>query len=92
MVSGIVPSSSVTLTDTGSGTSFEDSKLIFFFGIVFEIYMLRGNVPALNLVVSCLTVFQRRYFCCGSNCFVFWSRIFVLFGPYVRFHILVKFG
>ena len=24
----------------------------------------------------------------GSNCFVFWSRIFVLFGPSVRFHII----
>ena len=33
-----------------------------------------------------LTV-PRRYFCCGSNCFVFWSRVFVLFEPYVRFHI-----
>ena len=30
--------------------------------------------------------------CCGSNCFVFWSRIFVLFEPYVRFHILVQFS
>ena len=29
----------------------------------------------------------KLYFCCGSNCFVFWSRIFVLFEPYVRFHI-----
>ena len=30
-------------------------------------------------------------FCCGSNCFVFWSRIVVLFEPYVRFlNILVK--
>ena len=28
-----------------------------------------------------------RYFC-GSNCFVFWSRIFVLFEPCVRFNIL----
>ena len=27
-------------------------------------------------------------FCCSSNCFVFWSRMFVLFKPYmyVRFH------
>ena len=25
--------------------------------------------------------------CCGSNCFVFWSRVFVLFEPYVLFHI-----
>ena len=92
MVSGIVPSSSITLTGTGSGISFEYSKLIFFSGIVFEIYMLRGNVPALNLVVSCLTVCPRQYFCCGSHCVVFGSRIFVLFGPYVRFHISVQFG
>ena len=34
-----------------------------------------------------LLIVPRRYFCCGSNCFVFWSRIFVLFKPYVRFHI-----
>ena len=26
-------------------------------------------------------------FCCGCICFMFWSRVFVLFGPYVRFHI-----
>ena len=32
-------------------------------------------------------IVPRRYLCCGSNCFVFWSRIFVLFEPYVRFHI-----
>ena len=37
-------------------------------------------------------IVPRRYFCCGSYCSVFWSRIFVLFEPYVRFHILVKFG
>ena len=28
-----------------------------------------------------------RYFCGGSVCFVFWSRFFALFEPYVRFHI-----
>ena len=28
----------------------------------------------------------------ASNYFVFWSRIFVLFEPYVRFHILVQSG
>ena len=39
-----------------------------------------------------LLIVPRRYFCCGSNCFVFWKRIFVLFEPYVRFHILVQFG
>ena len=27
------------------------------------------------------------WFHCGSNCFMFLSRIFVLFEPYVRFHI-----
>ena len=34
-----------------------------------------------------LLIVPRRYFCCGSNCFVYWSRIVVLFEPYVRFHI-----
>ena len=34
-----------------------------------------------------LLIVPRRYFCCGSNCFVFWSRVFVLFEPYVHFHI-----
>ena len=34
-----------------------------------------------------LLILPMRYFCCGFNCFVFWSRIFVLFEPYVRFHI-----
>ena len=34
-----------------------------------------------------LMIVERRYLCCGSNCFVLWSRIFVLFGPYVRFNI-----
>ena len=38
-----------------------------------------------------LLVVPRRYFCFGSNGFVFWSRMFVLFEPYVRFHILVQF-
>ena len=31
----------------------------------------------------------RRYFCCGSICFMFWGRIFVLFEPYKRFHIFL---
>ena len=39
-----------------------------------------------------LLVVPGRYFCGGSVCFVFWSRIFVLFEPYVRFQILVQFG
>ena len=30
-----------------------------------------------------------RYFCCGFICFKFWSRIFVLFEPYVRFRIFI---
>ena len=34
-----------------------------------------------------LLIVPRRYFCCGSNCFVFWSRMFVLFEPYVRFFV-----
>ena len=45
--------------------------------------------PPINFM---LMIAPRRYFCCGSNCFVFWSRIFKLFELYVRFHILVKFG
>ena len=28
----------------------------------------------------------RRYFCCGSICFMFLSRMFLLFEPYVSFH------
>ena len=36
-----------------------------------------------------LLIVSRRYFCCGSNCIVFLSRIDVLFEPYIRFHILV---
>ena len=39
-----------------------------------------------------LLIVPVRCFCCGTGCFVFWSRIFVLFEPYVRFHILVQFG
>ena len=31
-------------------------------------------------------IFPRRYFCRGSICFGFWSRISVLFESYVRFH------
>ena len=27
---------------------------------------------------------------CGSICFMFWSRIFVLFEPYVRFQIFIS--
>ena len=34
-----------------------------------------------------LNVVPRRFFYCGSNCLVFWSRVFVLFEPDVRFHI-----
>ena len=30
-----------------------------------------------------------RYFCCDSICLMFWSRIFVLFDPYARFHIFI---
>ena len=28
----------------------------------------------------------------GSICFMFWSRLFVMFEPYVRFHSFSKFG
>ena len=31
-----------------------------------------------------LLIVPRRYFCCGSICLMYWSRIFVLFEPYVR--------
>ena len=36
-----------------------------------------------------LPIVPRRYFCCGCICFMFWSRIFVLFEPYLRFHIFI---
>ena len=40
-----------------------------------------------------LLVVPRRYFCCSSICFMFWSRILVLFEPYVYvFIFLLKFG
>ena len=35
-----------------------------------------------------LLIVPMQCFCCDSNYFVVWSRIFVLFDPYVRFHIL----
>ena len=47
----------------------------------------RVRLGACNFI---LLIVPRRYFCCGSNCFVFWSQIFVLFEPYVRI-ILVQF-
>ena len=34
-----------------------------------------------------LLTFSRRYFCSGSNCFIFVALIFVLFAPYVLVHI-----
>ena len=56
-----------------------------------------GGVEAVKLILKLqmpsisfqgdINIVPRRYFCCGSSCFVFWSRIFVLFEPYVRFHI-----
>ena len=39
-----------------------------------------------------LLIVPTRYFCRGSNCFVFWSRVFVLFEPYVRFYIVSSVG
>ena len=48
----------------------------------------RGGGGEINTKTSnVFNIVPRRYFCCGSNCFVFWSRFFVLFEPYVRFHI-----
>ena len=38
-----------------------------------------------------LLIVPRRYFCCGAYCFMSWCLIFVLFAPYVCYHILVKF-
>ena len=31
-------------------------------------------------------IVPRRFSCCGSNCFMFKCRIFVLVGPYVYLH------
>ena len=45
-----------------------------------------------KLVNFILLIVPRRYFCCGANYFVFWSRLFVLFEPYVRFHIFSSVG
>ena len=61
---------------------------------------LLGNSCSLGLVLSSLSLSSnfillfvpRRYFSCGSNCFMFWCSNFVLFAQYVRFHLLVKFG
>ena len=39
-------------------------------------------------VVLSLLIVPSRYFCCGSICFIFWSRFFVLFEPCVSFHSL----
>ena len=36
-----------------------------------------------------LLIVPMRYFSCGSVCFRFWSRIFVLFEPYVRFRLFI---
>ena len=44
--------------------------------------------PASNFI---LLIVPRRYFCCGSYCFMYWYLIFVLLAPYVCYHILVKF-
>ena len=44
-----------------------------------------GGVGAVKFILK----FQMssRSFQGDTSCFVFWSRIFVLFEPYVRFHI-----
>ena len=47
------------------------------------------NLPPSNFISL---IVPRRYFYCGSYCFAFWRRMFVLLEPYVRFNILVKFG
>ena len=66
------------------------------FGSVTFVYVKfrwRGGGGEINTKISkVFKIAPRLYFCCGSNCLVFWSRIFVLFEPYVRFHILVQFG
>ena len=46
---------------------------------------MKMGLGACKTGLSPLLIVPRQYFCCGSNCFVFWSRIFVLFEPYVRF-------
>ena len=61
------------------------------FGSVTFVYVKfrwRGGGGEINTKTSnVFNIVPRRYFCCGSSCFVFWSRIFVLFEPHVRFHI-----
>ena len=47
---------------------------------IFGIWLLVGNFI--------LLIVPRRYFCCGFICFMFWSRIFVMFEP-LRFRIFV---
>ena len=53
------------------------ARYIWYMGI----WLLVGNFI--------LQIVPRRYFFCGSICFMFWSRIFVLFEPYVRFRIFI---
>ena len=54
------------------------------FGSVTFVYVKfrwRGGGGEINNKTSnVFNIVPRRYFCCGSSCFVFWSRIFVLFS------------
>ena len=70
------------------------NRFFFLFHICVKIgtnkahFRWRGGGGEINTKTSnVFNIVPRRYFCCGSSCFVFWSRIFVLFEPYVRFHI-----
>ena len=65
--------------------------------VKFSLFYIKGKIiqvldfdnwhplqPPINFI---LLIVPMRYLCCGSNCFVFGSRILLLFEPYVRFHI-----
>ena len=45
------------------------------------LHHIYNHFRGVDAFASMLLIVPMRYFCCGSYCFVFWSRIFVLFGP-----------
>ena len=53
----------------------------------FAVTLLNSTFTPSNFI---LLFVPMRYLCCGSVCVVFWSGIFVLFEPYVRFPIFRK--
>ena len=78
--------SSVCETDAEL-TCFSEVRRVTEFYVVFQrIFKLK---PAPSSFI--LLVVPMPYFCCGSNCFIFWCRIVVPCAPNARFHILVEF-